>query len=142
MNCVSAMAILASFDYNFQRITQPIQFRPVTLQESSIFRLLYLTHKPEGGPMTIQLNLPEDIASAFGSRQDLSRAALESLALVGYRSGCLSEEQLRRMLGFESRFQLHEFLKRHHTYLNYTEDDLDDVLKTARHFPSQRPSFP
>jgi len=137
MNCVSAKAILASFDRNFQWITQPLQFRPVTLQESSIFRLLYLTHKPEGGLMTIQLNLPEDIASAFGSRQDLSRAALESLALVGYRSGCLSEEQLRRMLGFESRFQVHEFLKRHDTYLNYTEEDLEEDLKTARQFSSK-----
>ncbi len=87
--------------------------------------------------MTIQLNLPEDIASAFGSRQDLSRAALESLALVGYRSGCLSEEQLRRMLGFESRFQVHEFLKRHDTYLNYTEEDLEEDLKTARQFSSK-----
>ncbi len=84
--------------------------------------------------MTIQLNLPEDIARAFGTGQDLSRAALESLALEGYRSGRLSEEQVRRMLGFESRFQVHEFLKQHDTYLNYTEEDLAQDLETARQF--------
>jgi hypothetical protein len=84
--------------------------------------------------MTIQLNLPEDIAQAFGTGQDLSRAALESLALEGYRTGRLSEEQVRRMLDFESRFQVHDFLKRHDTYLNYTEEDLEQDLETARHF--------
>ena len=87
--------------------------------------------------MTIQLNLPEDIARALGAGQDLSRAAMESLALEGYRSERLSEEQVRRMLGFESRFQVHEFLKRDDTYLNYTEEDLEQDLETARHLSSK-----
>lgn len=82
--------------------------------------------------MTIQVNLPEDIPKAFGSGQDLSRAAVEGLALEGYRSGRLSEEQVRRMLEYDSRFQVHEFLKQHNTYLNYTEEDLEQDLETAR----------
>jgi hypothetical protein len=82
--------------------------------------------------VTIQLNLPEDIVRAWGGGQDLSRAALESLALEGYRSGRLSEEQVRRLLGFESRFQVHAFLKEHDTFLNYTEEDLAQDLETAR----------
>jgi predicted HTH domain antitoxin len=86
--------------------------------------------------MTVQLDLPEDVASAF-TGEDLSRAVLESLALEGYRSGRLSEEQVRRMLGFESRFQVHEFLKQHDAYLNYTMEDLEQDLEAAKRFSQQ-----
>ena len=83
--------------------------------------------------MTIVLNLPEDIAKDLSEREgDLTRAALESLALEGYRAGHLSEEQVRRMLNFESRFDVHAFLKEHQTYLNYTEADLKHDLAVAR----------
>ncbi len=55
--------------------------------------------------MTIVVNLPEDIAKELStSQRELSRTALESLALEGYRAGHLSEEQVRRMLGFDSLF--------------------------------------
>jgi hypothetical protein len=83
--------------------------------------------------MTIILNLPEDIAKELSTQgSDLTRAAMESLALEGYRSGRLSEEQVRRMLGFDSRFEVHAFLKQHNTYLNYTEADLKNDLAVAR----------
>lgn len=83
--------------------------------------------------MTIVVNLPEDIAKELSTSQgDLSRTALESLALEGYRAGHLSEEQVRRMLGFDSRFEVHAFLKQHKTYLNYTEADLEHDLALAR----------
>jgi hypothetical protein len=75
--------------------------------------------------MTITLHLPEDIVrhlSAHG--ENPARAALEALALEGYRSRTLSEEQLRRMLGYETRVEVHGFLKRHGVYLNYTADHL------------------
>ena len=82
---------------------------------------------------TIVLNLPEDIAKELSEREgDLSLAALESLALEGYRAGHLSEEQVRRMLSFTSRFDVHAFLKRHNTHLNYTEADLEHDLAVAR----------
>ena len=83
--------------------------------------------------MTIILNLPEDIAKDLARQgEDLSRTALESLALEEYRLGRITEEQMRRMLGFESRFQVHAFLKQHNTYLDYTQADLDQDLATAR----------
>ena len=83
--------------------------------------------------MTIVLNLPEDIAKELSAQEgDLSRAALESLALQGYRAGHLSEEQVRRMLGFESRFEVHAFLKQHNTYLNYAQAELEHDLEVAR----------
>jgi uncharacterized protein UPF0175 len=82
--------------------------------------------------MTIVLDLPEDIARDLSScGGDLGRVALESLALEGYRAGHLSEEQVRRMLAFESRFDVHAFLKRHEVYLVYTEADLKQDLAMA-----------
>lgn len=83
--------------------------------------------------MTIELQLPDDIARDLSAADvDLSRAALESLALKGYRDGRLSEEQVRRMLSLESRFEVHAFLQRHQTPLNYTLADLEHDLAVAK----------
>ena len=83
--------------------------------------------------MTIDLQLPDDVARDLGAQEgNLARAAMEALALEGYRSGRLSEEQLRRMLNFESRFDVHAFLKRHDTVLDYTQADLEHDLAIAR----------
>jgi hypothetical protein len=83
--------------------------------------------------MTITLSLPADIVLLLTENgEDLSRTALESLALQEYRLGRLSDEQVRRMLGFESRFDVHAFLRAHDTYLNYTDSDLEQDLATAR----------
>jgi hypothetical protein len=51
--------------------------------------------------MDVQLQIPDDVARVIQNQQpDLSRAALEALALEGYRSGRLSEGQVRRMPTF------------------------------------------
>ena len=88
--------------------------------------------------MQVHLDLPEDIASALiAGGQDIVRAAAESVAIEGYRNGRLSEEQVRRLLGFESRLQVHGFLKAHRVHLNYSETDLDHDVETARRFGTQ-----
>jgi Uncharacterised protein family (UPF0175) len=62
--------------------------------------------------MDVQIQIPDDVARVIQNQQpDLSRAALEALALEGYRSERLSEGQVRRMLGFRTRMQVHSFLK-------------------------------
>ena len=61
---------------------------------------------------------------------DLSRRTLEALAIDGYRFGELSEEQVRRILGYGTRMQVHEFLKEHKVYLNYALEDLVQDLQT------------
>jgi hypothetical protein len=38
----------------------------------------------------------------------------------------LSEDQVRRLLGFESRFQVHALLKQYQVPLRYTGLDLED----------------
>ena len=82
--------------------------------------------------MQVTLELPEDIVAQMTSNGgDISRAALEGLALEGYRSGRLSEAQIRRLLGFGTRHRVHGFLKQHGIPLRYTEHDLDQDLETA-----------
>jgi hypothetical protein len=89
--------------------------------------------------MQIQVELPDDIAQAMSAGgDDLTSATRQSIALDGYRSGRLSEEQVRRLLGFESRLQVHAFLKAHQVYLTYSEKDLDHDLETARKFSQLR----
>ena len=82
--------------------------------------------------MQITLELPEDIAQGLGSRwKDLPRAALESLALVAYRSQALTSAQLRRLLGFETRMQVDAFLKEHEVY-DLTVADFEQDRETLR----------
>lgn len=66
--------------------------------------------------------------------QDLAGVAQQSISLEGYRSGKLSVEQVRRLLRFESRFQVHAFLKAHQVLPDYGEEGLEKDLKTARKF--------
>jgi hypothetical protein len=85
--------------------------------------------------MDVQLQIPDDIARIIQSTQpNLSRAALEALALEGYRSERLSEAQVRRMLGFRTRMQVHAFLKAHNVYLNYSIRELENDLESLKHF--------
>jgi hypothetical protein len=50
----------------------------------------------------------------------------------GYRTGALSETQVRRMLGLESRFDVHALLKEHRVPLRDTQADLEDDLAAHR----------
>jgi len=83
--------------------------------------------------MQFTLDLPDDISAALEGRwSDLPRQALEALAVEGYRTGALTEGQVRRLLGLETRFQVHALLKDHRVPLHYTEADLEDDLAAHR----------
>jgi hypothetical protein len=83
--------------------------------------------------MQVTLDLPDDISHALeGQWQDLPRQALEAIAVEGYRTGALTESQVRRLLGFDSRFQVHAILKDHRVPLRYTASDLEDDLTAHR----------
>ena len=82
--------------------------------------------------MQITLELPEDIVQELRSKwKDLSRAALESLALEAYRSHALTAAQLRRLQGFETRMQVDAFLKEHEVY-DFTAADFEQDRETLR----------
>jgi hypothetical protein len=83
----------------------------------------------------IILELPEDIARNLQSDgTELSRTALESLAIEGVRSGKLSTGQVRRLLGFETSYQVDGFLKSHGVYLDLSLDDIEKDAQTASEF--------
>jgi predicted HTH domain antitoxin len=73
--------------------------------------------------MPITIELPEDIAqqleTAWGN---LSRRALEALAVEGYRSGDLSAGQVAEMLSL-SVWETEKFLKEREAYLHYSPED-------------------
>ena len=87
--------------------------------------------------MQITLEVPDEIAQ---DRQDLPRMFLESFALEGYRSGTLTEEEVRRVLGYGTRMQVHGFLKEHGVYLNYGREDLEQDLQTLGQLRESEPA--
>jgi hypothetical protein len=63
---------------------------------------------------------------------DLSRRVLEAFALEEYKAERISKAQLRRLLGFETRYELDGFLKAHEVWANYTIDDLRQEVATLQ----------
>jgi hypothetical protein len=81
--------------------------------------------------MQIGIELPEDIAEGLQAEwKDLPRHALEAIALEGYRSGALTESQVRRLLGLETRLEVNSFLREHGVYYNYTPTEIDQEIRT------------
>ncbi len=76
--------------------------------------------------MQITLDIPEEFAAhIIPAGKDLAREALELLAIEGYRTRHLTESQVRRMLGYETRYQVHTLLAAHQVPLNYSLEHLE-----------------
>lgn len=89
--------------------------------------------------MAVNIDLPEDIEETLEKQWgDLPRHALESLAIEGYRTGALSRSQVRRMLGFETRSEVDEFMKRAGVPFDYTLDDFEHDAPTSNHLKQMR----
>ena len=83
--------------------------------------------------MKVTIQLPEDISAALEAQWDnVPRRSLEAIAIEGYRTGGLTEAQVRRLLELDSRFQVHALLKEHHVPLRFTEADVEDDLSAHR----------
>ena len=83
--------------------------------------------------MKVTIQLPEDISAALEAQWDnVPRRSLEAIAIEGYRTGGLTEAQVRRLLELDTRFQVHALLKEHHAPLRYTEADVEDDLSAHR----------
>src|SRR6266852_561269 len=84
-------------------------------------------------PMQLTLDLPDELSAALAdSGQNLPQAAFEAIALEAYREHKLTTAQLRRLLGFESRYELDGFLKQHEVWLEYSWQDLEQDRETHR----------
>jgi hypothetical protein len=83
--------------------------------------------------MNLNVEIPDDLAqrlSAGGG--DLSRRALEAFAVEEYKAGRVTKAELRRLLGFDTRYELDGFLKAHDVWMNYTIDDLRREVATLQ----------
>jgi hypothetical protein len=80
--------------------------------------------------MNLTVQIPDDIADQLRTvGGDLSRRALEALALDEYKTGHLTRAQLRRTLGFGTRYELDGFLKNHGVLDDYTLEDIQREMK-------------
>ena len=76
--------------------------------------------------MNLTVEIPDDVPQRLAAAGgDLSRRALEALALEEYKLGRLNKPELRRLLGFETRAELDEFFKAHEVFGSYTPADLE-----------------
>jgi predicted HTH domain antitoxin len=89
--------------------------------------------------MQVTLDIPDNLAEQLiAAGKDPSREALEALAVEGYRTQRLTESEVRQMLGYETRMQVHALLKEHDVYLHYSLEDLETDAETSRYARSLR----
>jgi predicted HTH domain antitoxin len=89
--------------------------------------------------MEITLRIPDEVAKRLSADGvDVSRRALEAIALEGYRDQTLTLYQVSEMLGL-SRVETEDFLGRHRVPLSVIgEADLDReaaLFEPVRHIP-------
>lgn len=83
--------------------------------------------------MNIVFEIPDDIAQRLSETgADLSRRALESLALEEFKKGNIGEPKLLRLLGFSTRHQLDGFLKAHRVEDDYTMEDFEQERQALK----------
>jgi uncharacterized protein YgbK (DUF1537 family) len=83
--------------------------------------------------MNLIVQIPDDVARRLAAAGgDLSRRALEALALEEYKLGHLTKPELRRLLGFGTRDALDGFLKAHDVFETYSLDDLERERRDLR----------
>lgn len=89
--------------------------------------------------MKVWLDLPEEVLDQLADKgQDLSRAALEALAIDAYRRNRITAHQLCRLLQIPSRYELDGFLKHHGVPLEYTVDDFEREGATSARLIEER----
>ena len=74
--------------------------------------------------MTVTVLLPDEIL--LQDSDEVSRRVLEQVALDGFKSGQLTTAQVRRILGFESRLEVYDFLAAHGVpWVDYSVEDAE-----------------
>ena len=90
--------------------------------------------------MRVTIQLPDDISAALEEQwDDVPRRSLEAIAVEAYRTGALTDSQVRRLLGFESRFQVHALLKEHHVPLQTRLQTSRTISRATRARNSAQP---
>ena len=89
--------------------------------------------------MQVTVEIPDDMAPRLTHPgQDAARSTLEAVAIEGYRSGALTAQLTRRLLGFETRFELDGFLKAHNVWEHaYSLEDLEHDRRTMQQLDAE-----
>jgi hypothetical protein len=83
--------------------------------------------------MQVTLDIPDTLtAQLIAAGKDPARAALEALLVDAYRNRQLTESEIKRILGFGTRMQVHQLLKDHDVPLDITIDDVHKDIETLR----------
>jgi hypothetical protein len=82
--------------------------------------------------MNLTVEIPDEIARSLKAGGDLPRRVLEGFAIEEYKSERISKAQMRRLLGFETRVELDEFLKVHQVPANVTIEDVRQDLQDLK----------
>ena len=83
--------------------------------------------------MDLTVPIPDDIAARLCQVEgDLSRRALTALALEEYKSGHITKPELRRMLRFETRYELDGFLKEHGVDEGFTFEEVEGQVEELK----------
>jgi Uncharacterised protein family (UPF0175) len=92
--------------------------------------------------MQVSVEIPDEFAQSLTQNgQDPARAALEAIAIEGYRSGSLTPRQTRELLGFGTRYQLDGFLKAHNVMEGaYSLEDFQQDCATLESLESRSKS--
>ena len=81
--------------------------------------------------MEVSIQIPDSLVRRLQEQWgDLPRRVLESVVLEGFRERILTTEELRQLLGFETKFEVHAFLKEHDVSF-YTFEDLEHDRETS-----------
>jgi hypothetical protein len=65
--------------------------------------------------MEVTIHVPDTLVQRLQEKwgKDLPRHVIESWVLEDYRAGALTTEEVRQLLGYETWFEVHGFLKAH-----------------------------
>lgn len=89
--------------------------------------------------MRVWIDLPEKAVRQLADEgQDLSKVALEALAVDAYRTNRITARQLCDLLDIPSRYELDGFLKRHGVPLEYSLEDFEREGTTSARLWEQR----
>lgn len=85
--------------------------------------------------MIVTLDLPDNIAEALAGQNggDLTRRALEALAVDGYRDGHLTQKQVGELLRL-SRTETEDFLAAHLPLYDYDPSELTRESELLKNF--------
>jgi chromosome segregation and condensation protein ScpB len=89
--------------------------------------------------MTVSFEIPDWFAERLGGpAADISRAALEALAVEAYRQHRITRCELQQLMEIESFYEMEVFLKQHKVPLEYSIADFETDAETSRQLREKR----